>query len=267
MPKLTKQERQKEIKELKKEYFRLIEENTPEEIRKNPLFDLKKKGEFEFRLTGELVKKLKLEEWLKNYEKEARVSTGGIRGPQNVLFPWDTRFPLNQMGVALATLGKALVLKDDIKNRKIHKVVSSEVRYNSREYVEIISRIEAACGIHVHRPFRNDLSSIWMLSFWVFLNGYDGGEYVTSSHAISSKIATKDIDGQGSQFLPEMSLRFIDKIKGIIKEAKEKKEGYVIKFSASDDSLIYDDFDGADEYVKYLEKCVAKDVNINLIKE
>ncbi|MBU4512707.1 hypothetical protein KKD19_05745 [Patescibacteria group bacterium] len=267
MPEKTKQERQTEIRELKKEYFRLIEENTPWEIKNNKLINLDEEGEFEFRLTKDLIEKLKLEEWLANYEKEAKVSTGGIRGPQNVLYPWDTRFPLNQMGIILATFGKALVLKDDIKDREIHKVVSSEVRYNSREYVELISRIEAAQGIYVHRPFKNELTSIWMVSFWVFMNGYDGGEYVTSSHAISSKIATKDLDSQGSQFLPEMSLRFIDKIKGILKEAKESPDGYVIKFSAKNDPLISDDFDGFDEYTEYLKKSVAKNVNINLIKE
>ena len=267
MQKKTKQERQVEIEELKKEYFRLIEENTPDEIKNNKLINLDEKGEFELRLTRDLVKKLKLEEWLRDYEKEAELATGAIRGPQNVLYPWDTRFPISQVGVILATLAKVLVLKEDIKDREIHKIVSSEVRYNSKEYVDIISRIQAALGIHVHRPYNNDLTSIWMVSFLIFMNDYDGGEYITSSHAVSSKTATKNLNNQGSQFLPETILRFIEKIKGILKEAKENPKGYVIKFSANDNPLITDDFDGIDEYVAYLKKSVAKDVNIDLIKE
>jgi len=44
-----------------------------------------------------------------NYKKEAQVSTAGVRGIQNILFPWDTRYPLNMAGIALATYAKAKV--------------------------------------------------------------------------------------------------------------------------------------------------------------
>jgi phosphomannomutase len=258
--------RKEEIQELKQEYFKLIEKFTPEEIKKAPIFDLQNSDEFELILNKELIEKLKLEDWLKNYEKEAKVSTGGIRGPQNVLYYWDSRFPINQMGVALATIGKALVLKEDI-NGEIHKITAGEVRYNTQNYINLISRIQASLEIHSHLPFNRQTVPVWMVSFLIFMLDYNGGEFVTSSHAISSKIATKDLDDQGSQFLPEMSLRFIEKIKGVIKQAKENPKGYVIKLSSVNNNFIKEDFNGYDMYVDYLKRNVAKEANINLIKK
>ncbi len=259
-------DRQQEIKELKEEYFKQIEKFTPDEIKKSPVFDLNNQGEIKFILTKELIERLKLEDWLKNYEKEAKVSTGGIRGPQNVSYYWDTRFPINQVGVALATLGKIMVLKEDI-NGEINKIAAGEVRYNTQAYIDLISRIQANLGIKTHLPFDRQTIPVWMVSFLIFMLDYDGGEFVTSSHAISSKIATKDLENQGSQFLPEMSLRFIEKIKGIIDYAKKNEEGYVIKLSSRNNKLIFEDFNGYDMYADYLRKTVAKDANLNIIKK
>jgi len=258
--------RQEEIKALKEEYFKLAEKFTPEDIKNSSIFNLNESEKIEVRLTKELIEKLKLEEWLVNYEKEAKVSTGGIRGPQNILYPWDTRFPINQMGVVLATLGKGLVLKDDIKN-EIHKIAAGEVRYNTQLYIDLISRVQAEMGIYTHLPFNRQTVPVWMASFLTFMFDYAGGEFVTSSHAISSKIATKDIETQGGQFLPEMSLRFIEKIKGIIKSAKENPEGYLITLAPKNSELIMEDFNGYDLYVDYLKKSVAKPVNLELIKK
>mgnify|MGYP001615773355 CR=1 FL=1 len=258
--------REEEIKELKEEYYRLAEKFTPEEIKKSPIFDLSNPNEINVLLTKDLIEKLKLEEWLINYEKEAKVSTGGIRGPQNIFYYWDTRFPINQMGVALATLGKALVLKDDIRG-KIHKIAAGEVRYNTQSYIDLVSRIQADLGIYTHLPFNRQTIPVWMVSFLIFMLDYNGGEFVTSSHAISSKTATKDLDGQGSQFLPEMSLRFIEKIKGIIDYAKKNPEGYTVKLSSRSSNFIKEDFNGYDAYVDYLRKNVAKEANLNLIKK
>ena len=258
--------RSQEIKELKEEYFKQVEKFTPSELKDSPVINLADEGEIEFVLTKELVEKFKLEEWLENYEKEAKISTGGIRGAQNVLYYWDTRFPINQVGVALATLGKALVLKEDVKE-KIHKIAAGEVRYNTQSYVDLISRIQAALGIHTHLPFNRQTIPVWMVSFLIFMLDYNGGEFVTSSHAISSKIATKDLEDQGSQFLPEMSLKFIEKIKGVIKQAKENPNGYAIKLAPRNNQLIAEDFNGYDAYVDYLKKNVAKEANLNLIKK
>ena len=253
----------KEIEKLKREYFRQIDANTPEEIKKSMIFNLDNSASFKITITKDKIKKWKLKEWLENYQKEAIVSTAGIRGNQNILYPWDWRYPLNQIGIALASLGKAMVLKENITDRQINKICSGEVRYNTDRYIDIIKRIQAAEGIKTHIPF-NHKTSIWMTSFLIFMLDYDGGEYVTSSHSMSSKIATKDLDNQGSQFVPQMSAKFVKKIKYIIKKAE--KDGFDIEFSASDSSLIKEDFDGIEMYIDYLKKGIATKENLNLIK-
>jgi len=257
----------KKIKEFKKAYFGLIEQFTPETIKKNPIIDLEKEQEIELAITKKLIEELKIEEWLKNYKKEAKVSTAGIRGVQNVLYYWDTRFPMNQLGIALATVGKALVLKDKIKNRTIHKIVSGEVRYNTKKYIELISRIQSGFNIHTHLSYKNKSLPVWLVSFIIFLLDYDGGEYVTPSHAISSKIATKDLDDEGSQFSPEVSLEFVSKIESIIKEVKKTGKNYKIKLSSKNNLSITEDFDGYDVYVSYLRKNIAIKENIAFVKK
>ena len=64
-----------------------------------------------------------------------------------------------------------------------------------------------------------------------------GGEYITSSHGISVKNATKDLNSQGSQYLPEESLEFVNKIKQIF-EYTDKNGSYDIKISANDSEYI-----------------------------
>ena len=54
------------------------------------------------------------------------VSTAGIRGPQNILYPQDTRFPINLVGIVLATLAKGLVLKEKYPNKEIIKLTKNE---------------------------------------------------------------------------------------------------------------------------------------------
>ncbi|MBU1975067.1 MAG: hypothetical protein KKG59_01545 [Nanoarchaeota archaeon] len=254
-----------EIEALKKEYFKQIEVHTPDEIKNDSFFDLTDSKTQTLRIDKAFIKKYKLVDWLANYRKEALVSTGGIRGPQNVVYPWDTRYPLNELGVVLATLGKALVLKEDITDKEIHKICSGEVRYNTDRYIQLISRIQAAQGIKTHLPLNKQKTSIWMTSFLIYMLDYDGGEYVTSSHALSKKIATKDLDNQGSQFIPEMSLRFVNKIQEILDLAEKK--GYDIELGPAETDLIVEDFDGFDMYLDYLKKGVATDANINLIKD
>jgi phosphomannomutase len=250
---------------LKQKYFSSVKNNTPIIIQKKQIFNLQSEKETELTLTKELVKRWNVDEWLKNYKKEAEYSTGGIRGAQNILYPWDSRFPINQLGVALATLGKALVLKERIKKQKIHKIAAGEVRYNTKSYVELISRIQSALGIYTHLPFKKDTIPVWMVSFLIFMLDYQGGEYVTASHSVSSKIATKDLDDEGSQFLARDSLAFISKIEKIIKEAKEKK--YKIKLSKKYNPLIKEDFNGHNLYIKYLKNGVATQNNLGLIKK
>jgi len=249
--------------------FTVVEQNTPDSI-KTPLFPQDNPDAFIFTLDKELIERLNLREWFRNYAKEAQVSTAGIRGPQNILYPWDTRFPINQVGIILATLGKSLVAKEQSAGVPVEKLAGCEVRYNSQKYVEFIARIQAAQGIRTYVPKGFGTLPIWMASFLIFMLDLDGGEHVTSSHSVSTKNATKDLNNQGSQYLPEESMKFVNKIEEILSTAET--DGYPIQFSAIDDEHI--DFERLDElhdgvqlYVGYLKSGVATDANLSLIRK
>ena len=237
------------------------------------------KNEFIFTLKKEHLKPydektnpegLNLEEWFENYEKEAKVSTAGIRGPQNILYPQDTRFPINLVGIVLATLAKALVAKEKYPDKEIVKIAGREVRYNSDLYLDAIARVQAAQGIRTLVPGGKKTIPIWLASFLAFKLDLLGGEYITSSHGISVKNATKDLNSQGSQYLPEESMEFVDKIREIF-ELTRQKGTYEIKIARDDNPLIDEKVmtkleDGVNLYVEYLKSGVAKDINLNLIK-
>ena len=264
---------------LEKELFNTVSAKTPEYIKKNKLIDLDNKGEITFVLKKEHLEKydsvtnpegLGLEEWFTGYEAEAKVSTAGIRGPQNILFPWDTRFPINLIGVMLATQAKGLVAKEKYPDGELHKIAASEVRYNSDKYLDLICRIQAALGINTHVPVNRSTIPIWMASFLAFKLDLLGGEYITSSHGISVKNATKDLNNQGSQYLPEESMEFVKKIREVFDITKEQGH-YAIKLSADDDQNIDEELmcklnNGVDMYVEYLKNGVATDSNRELLK-
>lgn len=264
---------------LEQALFDTILEKTPDYIKNRNLLDLNNKNEFEFIFKKEYLynydessnpEGLGLLEWFENYAKEAKVSTAGIRGPQNILFPEDTRFPINKVGIMLATLAKGLVVKEKYKGKDLRKLAASEVRYNSKEYLELIIRIQAALGIKTYIPVNHQTIPIWMASFLVFKLDLLGGEYITSSHGISVKNATKDLNDQGSQYLPEESMEFIKKIREIFKET-EKKGEYRIKIAALDNEnidqkLMKDLNNGISLYVEYLKNGVATKHNLELIK-
>lgn len=263
---------------LESELFKNVIEKTPDYIKELNLIDLNNSDEFVFTLKKEHLQPydhainpqgLGLWDWFSNYEKEAKVSTAGIRGPQNIIYPQDTRFPINLIGITLATLAKALVISEKgYKNPT--KLGGREVRYNSGLYLEAIARIQAANGIKTLVPVGKQTIPIWLASFLVFKLGLIGGEYITSSHGISVKNATKDLNNQGGQYLPEESMEFVNKIREVFE--KTEKEGiYEIKFAKSDDILIDESTmqllnDGIDLYLDYLKTGVAKDVNIKHIK-
>ena len=106
--------------ELEKELFKNVYDKTPDYIKNLNLFDFNNENEFTFILkraylypqSKENPEGVGLIEWFVNYKREAQVSTAGIRGPQNILFPQDTRFPINLVGIILATLAKALVARN-----------------------------------------------------------------------------------------------------------------------------------------------------------
>jgi len=260
--------------ELEKELFKNVCEKTPDYIKNLNLLNFDNENEFTFTLKREYLypynsetnpEGLGLLEWFEGYAKEAKVSTAGIRGPQNILYPQDTRFPINLVGIVLATLAKALVLKEKYPNKQIIKLVGSEVRYNSALYLDAIARIQAAQGIKTLTPQERKTIPIWLASFLAFKLDLVGGEYITSSHGISVKTATKDLNSQGSQFLPEESLEFVKKIEKIFEEVKEKGE-YTITISSKNNPLI-DEFimakldDGIDLYVDYLKSGVAENLD------
>ena len=249
--------------------FAAVRENTPKAWR-IPIFPQDEVGHFTFRLNATLIERLKLWEWFDNYKKAAQVSTAGIRGAQNILYPWDTRFPINQIGVVLTTLGKSLVARENAQGRLIRKIAACEVRYNSTTYVELIARIQAAQGIQTLVPRNFRPIPIWMVSFLIFVLDLDGGEHITSSHSVSTKNATKDLDSQGSQYLPEESTLYVDKVEEILTRAES--EEFRIDFSPLSDENIDFEFldeihDGTDLYTDYLKNGVANDANLNLIRE
>ena len=212
---------------LENELFKSVFDKTPDYIKNLNLMNFDIEGEFSFILKKEHLKPynevtnpegLNLEEWFANYAKEAKVSTAGIRGPQNILFPHDTRFPINLVGIVLATLAKALVANEKYAGKRIVKVAGCEVRYNSKLFLDAIARIQAANGIQTLVPNGKQTIPIWLASFLAFKLDLLGGEYITSSHGISVKNATKDLNSQGSQYLPEESMEFVNKIQQIFDE-------------------------------------------------
>lgn len=129
-------------------------------------------------------------------------------------------------------------------------------------YLDAIARIQAAQGIKTLTPKERKTIPIWLASFLAFKLDLVGGEYITSSHGISVKTATKDLNSQGSQYLPEESLEFVDKIQEIFDKV-EKDGSYEIKIAPKNDQLIDDAVmsklnDGVDLYVEYLKSGVAR---------
>ena len=156
-----------------KELLLAVKANTPDTWR-TPLFPQDRSGEFTFYLDAGWIDRLNLWEWFHNYKRESQASTGGIRGSQNVMYPWDMRFPINQVGVVLATLGKSLVAKQHSHGSQLKKIAGCEVRYNSQKYVELISRVQAAQGIQTLIPKQFAPIPIWMVSFLIFVLDLDG---------------------------------------------------------------------------------------------
>ena len=146
---------------LEEQLFKSVYDRTPQYVKDLKLMDFSNKGEFIFTLKKEHLypydetsnpEGLNLKDWFANYAKEAKVSTAGIRGPQNILYPQDTRFPINLVGIVLATLAKALVAKQKYPNQQIIKLAGREVRYNSDLFLDAIARIQAAQGIKTLVP-------------------------------------------------------------------------------------------------------------------
>ena len=82
--------------DLEKELFKNIFDKTPDYIKNLNLLNFENENEFTFTLKREHLypynaetnpEGLNLLDWFAGYSKEAKVSTAGIRGPQNILYP------------------------------------------------------------------------------------------------------------------------------------------------------------------------------------
>jgi len=272
---------------LEAKFFSDIDKNTPAWIKNKILLDISNEKSFDVTITRENLTssnsaidvevdakdlRLGLKAWFENYKKEGLVSTAGIRGLQNPLYPWDTRYPIHFLGIALATYGKAKVLLNNptSQQRTIQKISAGEVRYNTKEYIQIIARVQAALGIRTFIPQNFEPLPIWLVSFLIFMYDLDGGEYVTSSHAISKKTATKDLNNQGSQYVPEESILFINKVEEFL-NGVEQTGADTLKLSPLIDPNI--DFNwlksignGIPDYSSYLKTVLANANFIDLIK-
>jgi len=273
--------------EIENMLFVQVDNKTPDYIKRNLLTDSSNPDKFFLTVKKEHLEEyadkdfnpenpgsnrngLGIRKWFNNYKKEALVSTAGIRGQQNILYPWDTRFPINTVGIVLATAAKAMVAKEKYTGKQLHKLAAGEVRYNTDTYIDLISRVQAACGITTHVPYERKTIPIWLVSFLAFKLDLLGGEYVTSSHGISVKTATKDLNNQGSQYLPEESLEFVKKMEEIFDEVNKKGE-YKIPVASKNNEFIREDAmaklnNGIDLYVEYLRHGVATDINLESIK-
>ena len=61
--------------QLEKMLLEGVENNTPESIKQDKIFDYNNKNKFTFTLTKEIVDRLELKKWFEGYKKEAMVST------------------------------------------------------------------------------------------------------------------------------------------------------------------------------------------------
>ena len=139
------------MQNLEKMLLEGVEKNTPESVKNDKVFDYTNKDKFTFTLTRNLVEKLDLKKWFEGYKKEAMVSTAGIRGPQNIIYPHDTRFPINTIGITLATLAKALVLKEKYPNNE-HMSFANALFINNHLPDDIIKQSYKA-GVRIVRHF------------------------------------------------------------------------------------------------------------------
>lgn len=265
---------------IKKEMYELVMKNTPQTIKDMSMVKVLENGDMVIEFTEENLGDFNEKEnpagmsilsWFKRYAKEANVSTAGIRGIENILFSQDPRELIGQKAIFFATVAKALVAMDLYPGKELHKLAGSEVRYNSREFVEFISRIQASFGIKTHIAPNMETIPIWMASFLIFKYDLLGGEFVTSSHAISKKNATKDLTNEGSQYTPDESKLFIAKIKEMIQTIQRDGVFRLVLSKASDDLMIDEEFmkkinNGMNDYVEYLKEGVATPENLDLIK-
>ncbi len=238
----------------------------------HPPFALDNEGAFEVQLTPELAKKINLREQVKAFAEEAKVSTAGVRENQNVLCPWDHRYRINEYMFALQAeslsrfvkelqperdfprleadairqrLGNFAATIEETFDRPLEdiltfvkanpvRIVGGEVRSNTPRFVDLVSRIYAANGLHcflTEKP--GDTSCIFMWSFLTYMLGLSGGDYFTSSHGAPQKQSDKILAPDGAQYLPPQYARIVEHMEDLLETIE--KEGYTVKLAAKND--------------------------------
>lgn len=81
-------------------------------IRDNPPFDLDSGKESSLVITPEIAERINLKAQIQAFEKEAKVSTGGVRENQNVVCPWDCRYRINEYMIAVMAEAISMLVKD-----------------------------------------------------------------------------------------------------------------------------------------------------------
>lgn len=100
------------------------------EIRNNPPFDLESDEPSSLMITPELAEKINLRAQIEAFEREAKVSTGGVRENQNVVCPWDCRYRINQYMIAVMAEAIAMLVKEIHPERmaSLEKTEASKIR-------------------------------------------------------------------------------------------------------------------------------------------
>lgn len=273
-----------------------------------------------------------LEKSLEGKSGKYAISTAGVRGRQNILFPWSGAEEINffeeavtaySQGIALAVmasrqdselqadiaelrrliekdrpqmevylgavLGRGKKTKVEVTDAmilaeimtiyppaakiftritsKLQKLAGGESRFNTRLYQELFVRIAAAMGYTVHTPLLDGENkiSIWMASFLIFTKDFDGGNYITSSHARDNFACSKDLSDEGAQYLPDVSKAFAQVNEWVLSQIRQDGK-FVIPVAAENHPNIIRDVDGVEEYAKLLESSVATAENLDLVR-
>lgn len=207
------------------------------------------------KIDNELIQKESLEAWSKSF----KLGTAGYRDVLNPDDSQDATVPFNRVKVALIAEARARVLKRELGESGLVLHVGGEVRFHTREFVDLVSRIYAGHGIRVRRRPQEKTAPIWYSSFGIFYEGASGGENFTASHSQFFKGGWKPMDEEGKQLMEMGSL--------IAEELLEVcKSGTEIVLAPADSELIADDFDVTDTYTEYL-KSLVKEECFSSIKE
>ncbi|MGV8119975.1 MAG: hypothetical protein AB2L14_09475 [Candidatus Xenobiia bacterium LiM19] len=116
------------------------------------------------------------------------------------------------------------------------RIVGGEVRANTPRFIDLVSRIYAANGLHVFlmkNPENKDTSSIFMWSFLIFILGLSGGNYFTSSHGAPQKQSDKILSFDGAQYLPPQYARLVEHMRAVLDTVEA--EGFTFRLAARDD--------------------------------